>query len=81
MTNAAAKAEALAADVTTFYAKSVGKPLNWFADFSILVEWSEAIAAALAEALALRDWLGVDHFDAMREECTSYLDLNAAAAA
>lgn len=50
-------------------------PLGSLAELSFLVEWYEAAQAAQAAALNLRDWFGVDEFDAMADEAGAYLDM------
>jgi len=70
------KAEKFAAEVTAFWAASVGNGLNRLEEFSLLVEWHEAIEEAKALALSLRDWVAVDDFDVMQEECEMWLSIN-----
>jgi hypothetical protein len=70
------KAEKFAAEVTLFWASAVGKGINRLEEFSLLVEWHEAIEEAKKLALSLRDWVAVDDFDAMQEECEMWLSLN-----
>ena len=70
------KADSLANEVTSFWASSVGNGLNCLEEFSLLVEWHEAIEAAQALAVSLRDWVAVDQFDAMLSECEVWLSLN-----
>jgi hypothetical protein len=74
--NAYQKAEKFAAEVTSFWASAVGKCINSLEEFSLLVEWHEAIKAAQALAVSRRDWVAVDEFDAMQEECEMWLSLN-----
>lgn len=71
------KAENIAAQVVGFYADLCARrmPLGGLAEFSFLVEWYEAAQAAQAVALNLRDWHGVDQFDAMVDEAGRFLDL------
>ena len=68
------QADNLAAEVTTFWAAAVGCTINTMEQFSLLVEWHDAIKAAQNLALTLRDWVGVDGFDAMLAECEMWLD-------
>lgn len=74
--NAYQRAEKLAAEVTSFWAAAVGNGLNCLEEFSLLVEWHDAIEEAKALALSLRDWVAVDEFDAMQEECEMWLSIN-----
>lgn len=74
--NAYQKAEKFAAEVGFFWAAAVGNGLNCLEEFSLLVEWHDAIEEAKALALSLRDWVAVDEFDAMQEECEMWLSLN-----
>ena len=64
----------LSSDVLAFWASSVGRPFNSNLEFCILAEWHDAIEAAQAEALMLRDWISVDEYDAMLDECNQWLD-------
>lgn len=65
----------IAADaLTVFYCSSAGKPINSNEEFSILVEWSDAIDAAKAHALDMRSWKDVEDMDKMRDECDMWLD-------
>lgn len=69
-------ADNLANEVPSFYASLIGKTDNtYLVEFSFLVEWMEAAQAASAEALNLRDWIGVDYYDAMADEAAMHLDL------
>jgi hypothetical protein len=61
--------------VTTFYCKSVGRGLDSNIEFSLLVNWNDAIEAAQAAALSARSWLDVSDMDAMQDECNLYLDI------
>jgi len=70
------KAEKFSAEVGFFWASAVGKGINCLEEFSLLVEWHESIEEAKALALSLRDWVAVDDFDAMQEECEMWLSLN-----
>jgi hypothetical protein len=77
MTNAAAtiaQAHAAAAAVTHFFCASVGRALNTNEEFSILVEWHDAIEAATAAALSIRSWVDVADMDKMADECAMWLD-------
>lgn len=76
MTNAAAitKAHNIAAEVTAFYAASVGCGINTNEEFSLLVEWHDAIKAGTAAAIALRSWVDVSDMDKMADECAMWLD-------
>ena len=74
--NAYHKAEKFAAEVTAFWAAAVGNGINYLEEFSLLVEWHDAIEEAKALALSLRDWVAVDEFDAMQEQCEMWLSLN-----
>jgi hypothetical protein len=67
-------AETLADTVTTFWANSVGKNINTLEQFSLLVEWHDAIKQAQNLAITLRDWVGVGIFDSMLSECELWLD-------
>lgn len=69
------KAEDLAVEVTTFYAKSVGRGIDALAEFSLLVDWLDACNAAIFAAISIRDDRDDAHFCAMRSECNTYLDL------
>ncbi len=68
------KAHALAAELTSFYCAAVGRELNTNEEFSILVEWHEAIEAATSAALSIRSWVDVDDLDRMKDECNFWLD-------
>lgn len=72
--NAIAKAEQAAKNYTNFLAASVGAPINAVEEFSVLVEWSDAIDAAIAVCLAARDWVGDEYFCKMKDECNMWLD-------
>lgn len=67
------KADSLAEQVTTFWCSAAGRTINKLEEFSLLVEWHDAIEAAQAAALNLRDWVGVTQFDAMHDECKMWL--------
>jgi hypothetical protein len=73
--NAIAKAAQAAQNYTNFLAASVGRGINTLEEFSILVEWSEAIDAAIALCLDRRDFAGDAEFCMMKDECNMYLDL------
>jgi hypothetical protein len=60
--------------VTTFFCASVGAPINSNEEFSILVDWHDAIQAAKAHALKLRSWVDVADMDKMEDECNMWLD-------
>jgi hypothetical protein len=68
------KAHALAAELTSFYCAAVGRELNTNEEFSILVDWHEAINAALDAALSIRSWWDVEELDRMKDECNFWLD-------
>lgn len=68
------KARALAAELTNFYAAAVGRELNTNEEFSILVDWYDAIEAATSAALSIRSWVDVDDLDRMKDECKFWLD-------
>lgn len=70
------KADSLATEVTSLWSSAVGRGINYLEEFSLLVEWHEAIKAAQELALSLRDWIAVDQFDAMLSECEMWLSLN-----
>ena len=74
ITSTYSKADALATEVTTFWASSVGGTINKLSEFSLLVEWHDAVSAALDKALTMRDWVSVDHYDKMMDECNMWLD-------
>ncbi len=73
--NAYQAADKAANEVTNFYAASVGRGINSMEEFSLLVEWSDAIAAAINFALSHRDFASDKDFCAMQDECNSYLDM------
>lgn len=60
--------------ITDFWSAQVGRALNPLEDFSMLVEWSDAIDAGIAAALSVRSWLDLRDLDAMRDECDMWLD-------
>lgn len=68
------KAHNIAAEITAFYAASVGRVINTNEEFSILVEWHDAIEAATAAALSVRSWVDVSDMDKMADECAMWLD-------
>lgn len=77
MTNTAAiykKADDLAQQVTFFYAAAVGRGINTNEEFSLLVEWHDAIEAAIAAALSVRDFRSDKEYCAMQDECNMWLD-------
>lgn len=69
-----AKADAVEAEVTMFFASMVGRTNNANEEFALLVQWSDAIDEALGAALMLRSWVTVDRLDKMRDECNMWLD-------
>lgn len=69
-----AAARTAAEAVTDLYCASVGRGLDSNIEFCLLVEWSLAIEAAQAAALAARSWPDVDDMDAMQDECNLWLD-------
>lgn len=77
MTNTAAiykKAADLAQEVGFFYAAAVGRGINTNEEFCLLVEWLDAIEAAIAVALAVRDFISDKEYCAMQDECNMWLD-------
>lgn len=72
--NSIEKAHKAADAVTTFFCSSAGKPVNSNEEFSILVEWLDAIQAAKAHALKIRSWMDVADLDKMEDECNMWLD-------
>lgn len=76
MTDTYNKADKLAAQITTFWAKSVGFGVNQMEETSLLMHWDAAIKAAQDLAIQLRDWVGVDYFDAMADECQMWMSHN-----
>ena len=68
------KADNMAAEVSAFFAAMVGRANNQNEEFAILVQWSDAIDAAIGAALQLRNWVAVDRIDQMRDECNMWLD-------
>ena len=69
------KADNLAQQVGFFYAAAVGHGINSNEEFSILVEWNDAIEEAIAAALAVRDFIADKDYCAMQDECNVFLDL------
>jgi hypothetical protein len=71
------KAKTLANDLGVFYAQSVGRNVLNFQlqEFSMLVEWQEAIKAAQAAALKARSWGDVEDMDKLLDECEMWLDV------
>ena len=61
--------------VTFFYAASVGKGIRATEEFCLLVEWSDAIEAAIWAALSARDHRSDAEYCAMQDECNRYLDM------
>lgn len=68
------KAETLGNELVAFWASCAGRTINKMEEFSLLVEWHDAIGAAIETALSLRDWKSDDEFCAMRAECEMWLD-------
>jgi len=68
------KADNMAGEVSAFFAAMVGRANNQNEEFAILVQWSDAIDAAIGAALQLRNWVAVDRIDQMRDECNMWLD-------
>lgn len=68
------KAHNIAAELTAFYAASVGRVFNTNEEFSILLDWHDAIEAATAAALSIRSWGDVSDMDKMADECAMWLD-------
>ena len=69
-----AKAHALAGELTNFYADRVGREFDTTEEFCILVEWNDAINAAMSAALSIRSWMDVEDLDKMLDECNMWLD-------
>lgn len=68
------KADNLANEVTNFYAAAVGRGINTNEEFCLLVEWRDAIDAAIAAALSVRDFRSDKEYCAMLDECNMWLD-------
>lgn len=80
--NAAAaynKAETIGNQMVAFWASYAGRTINKMEEFSMLVEWHDAINAAIEAALAVRDWKSDEELCAMRAECEMWLDHSQAA--
>ena len=75
-TTPAADAYELGAVLTNFYAESIGKPLNHKREFTLLLDWQEAIHKALKEARACRlTWLTTDMLT-MKSQCEAFIQAN-----
>lgn len=68
------QADKIAEDVTMFYCAAVGRGINSNEEFSLLVEWHDAIEAAIGAALSIRSWIDVEYLDKMKDECNMWLD-------
>lgn len=66
-------ADTLAGEVTNFFAASVGKTIDSLEEFCLLTQWLDAIEAAIAAALSIRDFIGDRDFCAMHDECSMWL--------
>jgi hypothetical protein len=66
-------AHKLADQLTQFYVKSVGKAVNTIEEFSILVDWHDAIEAATVAALSIRSLGDVSDMERMSNECEMWL--------
>lgn len=71
------KADELNSQVTNYFCAQIAKGINKLEEFSLLVEWRDAIEAAQAVCLAARDWIGLDAMDKMLDECDFWLGENA----
>ena len=68
------KAHDAAEAVTIYYCSAAGKPINTTEEFSVLVEWHDAIQAAKSYALQIRSWVDVSDLEKMHDECNMWLD-------
>ncbi|QOT75079.1 hypothetical protein [Cupriavidus basilensis] len=68
------KARNLANEVTTFFCRAVGRPINTLEEFSLLTEWLDAIESAIRAAISIRDFASDKEFCAMQDECNMWLD-------
>lgn len=75
--SALTKADQLNSEVTSYFCAQVVKGINKLEEFSLLVEWRDAIVAAQNVCLAARDWIGLDSMDKMLDECDFWLGENA----
>lgn len=71
---ASQNANRLANEVTFFWAAAAGRELNNLEEFSLLVEWYDAVIFAQAQALEARSWVDVKDFDTMLDECNMWLE-------
>jgi hypothetical protein len=75
-TTPAAAAYELGAMLTNFYAESVGKPLDHKREFTLLINWREAIQKGLKEAQDCRlTWLTTEMLT-MKSQCDTFIQAN-----
>jgi hypothetical protein len=66
----------IGAKLTNFYCQSVGKPMDYAKELSLLLDWEEAIAAGFKEAKKCRlGWMLI-HMKEMKEQCDAFMQAN-----
>ena len=77
LAQAVSRAYAVRANVTTFYAQSVGQPINLGRELSLLIEWEDACLAGIWAAREEGRPTDMRMLAQQLAECRVYLEINA----